>query len=254
VIGKNIKKIIMQLAVKSPLYWWPVRVRSGLAKGAQWTLLPYGSYWRGQTELDVENAIKLHGLVEGASCWDLGAHYGIYAVGMALSVGPRGRVAAFEPDPLSFAKCKYHVEVNRLTWCEVFNAACSDSDAGGVLITVDRAGDSTSHLHYEDEEIPSSGTFGVQTVVLDSLVKTGAIAPPDFVKVDVEGHGAKALAGAIETLRVHKPTILMSFHSPWEWRDTQLLLEGAGYRPYDVGGESMAWKDVEFRTAVLMCR
>src|SRR5713226_6755785 len=80
----------------SRLEYFPVKVRKGIARGARWTLFPYSSYWRGHTEADVEQAIRLHGSIVGAACWDLGAHFGIYAVGMAMAVGATGQVAAFE--------------------------------------------------------------------------------------------------------------------------------------------------------------
>lgn len=253
IMNKQLRKKLSQLVAMSPLSGFPVRVRAGLAKGARWTLLPYSSYWRGKTEMDVEAAIKLHGTMEGASCWDLGAHYGIYAVGMALAVGPKGRVAAFEPDPISFAKCKRHVDMNRLTWCQVFNAACSDHAGRERLIIGAGAGEPKSHLHYENEDVPKEGTVTVETVVLDDLVQQGKIAPPDFVKVDVEGHGAKALAGAIETIRARRPTLVMSCHSIWEWQDTEKLLAGLGYTPRHVTGEPMTWEEFGSHTAVLQC-
>jgi FkbM family methyltransferase len=249
----ELRKKLSQFVAASPLNKWPVRVRAGLAKGARWTLLPYSSYWRGKTEMDVEAAIKLHGTVEGASCWDLGSHYGIYAVGMAMAVGPRGRVAAFEPDPISFAKVRCHVEMNHLTWCRVFNAACSDHAGRETLIIGTSAGEPKSHLHYEDEAVPAEGTVTVETVVLDELVRQGTIAKPDFVKVDVEGHGAKALAGAMETIRACRPTLVMSCHSIWEWQDTEKLLAGLGYTPRHVTGEPMTWEEFGSHTAVLKC-
>lgn len=39
------------------------------------------------------------------------------------------------------------------------------------------------------------GEVTVKTVVLDNLEEEGAIRPAQLIKVDVEGHGGKALRG-----------------------------------------------------------
>src|SRR4051794_29366016 len=104
---KRLRGRISSWLGRTPLAYLPVRVRKGLAKGARWTLLPYTSYWRGHNEVDVEAAIQRQGDLRGMTCWDLGTHYGIYTVGMALAVGPTGEVAGFEPDPASYARCRY---------------------------------------------------------------------------------------------------------------------------------------------------
>ena len=94
-----------------------------------------------------------------------------------------------------------------------------------------RDASTSAHLPYENETwneaIPS---FEVQLRPLDELVKTGEIRPPDFIKVDVEGHGHKALAGAAHTLEIHRPIIMMGFHSETEVTETKRLLEPLGYR------------------------
>lgn len=237
---------------QSPVASWPVRVKKGIAKGARWTAFPYSSYWRGNTEMDVEAAINLHGVTEGGSCWDLGTHFGIYTVGMGMAVGPRGQVAAFEPDPISFAKCKRHVEMNQLTWCKLFNAGASEHPSKGRLIVGNCAGASTSHLAYEDEGEHSTGELIEITLIqLDQLVENGEIRKPDFIKVDVEGHGAKALAGARRSIAAARPTILMSFHSEWELGGTRELLEAIGYSPKETSGTALPWKSCLFRTAIL---
>jgi|TARA_Y100000385_G_C13087054_1_gene636893 hypothetical protein len=50
-------------------------------------------------------------------------------------------------------------------------------------------------------------------VRLDDLVAGEKISPPDFIKVDVEGHGHKALSGAKDTIRKHRPTLVIGMHS-----------------------------------------
>ena len=81
----------------------PVRVRHGIAAGARWPLYPWTSYWRGTHEPALQACLMGlgNGDLTGWSCWDLGAHFGLYSVGLALGVGPTGEVAGFEPTPLS---------------------------------------------------------------------------------------------------------------------------------------------------------
>ena len=89
----------------SPICLIPVRIRAGIAKGARWTLLPHSAYWRHQGEGDVDAVAATLGPLTGQCFWDLGAHFGLYTVGLAIQVGPSGQVASFEPDPRSHARC-----------------------------------------------------------------------------------------------------------------------------------------------------
>jgi FkbM family methyltransferase len=239
----NPKTVASRILSRSPLQYIPVRVKGGLAKGAKWTLLPYSSYWRGHTEMDVEAAIKAHGSIEGATCWDLGAHYGIYTVGMARMVGESGQIVAFEPDKLSFSRLSRHVRMNNLSWVKLYNVAVSNKQGTDKLLRIYGAGESTSHLAYDNETVdPQTETLEVTTVTLDELVKSENLRLPDFIKVDVEGHGAKALEGARESLRQAHPTILMSFHSNAELENTHEILEPLGYRSYDIEGKRTEWE------------
>jgi hypothetical protein len=70
----------------------------------------------------------------------------------------------------------------------------------------------------------------VPLVRLDDLVARGEIRPPDLVKLDVEGHGHLALAGAFETLRRSRPTMLVALHSERETAGIAALVDPLGYR------------------------
>src|SRR5262249_9791005 len=103
--------------------YFPVRVRGGRARGARWTLLPFSSYWRrGETENDVTQAASYLCELKDITFWDIGAHFGIHTVGMAMSVGPSGQVVAFEPDPAAFSRLSYHVRKNDLSNVRLFDA------------------------------------------------------------------------------------------------------------------------------------
>ena len=221
------------------LQYWPVRVRTGVAAGARWSLYPWSAYWRGTHEPALQRALVGLGDIRGWTCWDLGAHFGLYSVGLARRAGPTGEVAAFEPNPASFARLERHRRMNGLETLRLFPAAVSDRAGSADLLTYGDLGSTTTHLAYEDETLGAeTRPIGVPTVVLDELVDAGKIRPPQFIKVDVEGHAHKALAGAARTLAAHRPILIVAFHSPAEVAGVQARLTPLGYESMVIATDS----------------
>ena len=249
----NFRTIISRAIAATPLAYFPVRVRTGPAQGAKWTLAPFSYNWRCGGEHDLAPGLARLSNAKGAVCWDFGAHFGIHTVGMAMQVGPAGQVACFEPDPVAFRRLKYHVQKNRLTNVRLFQAAVSNITGPLKLITTLGLGSSMSHFQYEDEKISErTSMLEVATVVPDELVASGQIRPPDLIKVDVQGHGAKALQGAVKSIRTKRPIIIFSNHSHWELEGTRELLEPLGYRVCSLEGDPMPWEGLNVETGLLL--
>jgi FkbM family methyltransferase len=213
----------------------PVRVRGGLAAGAAWTLYPWTSYWRGTHEPAVQAALLGLGDLTGWACWDVGAHYGIYSIGLARRVGPGGQVAAFEPNAQSYRRLERHARMNRLPWLKTFPLAASDRTGAADLHGP--PGTTFTHLAYEGEEpAATSRPMAVATARLDELLARGEIRPPDLIKIDVEGHGHRVLAGMGSALAAHRPILAVAFHSPQEVRGIRALLDPLGYDATEMGG------------------
>ena len=221
------------------LQYWPVRVRRGIAAGARWTLYPWSAYWRGTQEPAMHETLRSFGDIEGWNCWDLGAHFGIYSVGLARHTGPTGEVAAFEPNPVSYARLERHRRMNGLTWMKTFEAAMSDQAGTAELLTYGDLRSTTTHLAYENETRgAATRPIGVRTLVLDELVASGTLRAPDFIKVDVEGHAHHALAGARHTLATRHPILIVAFHSEPEVQGVFALLTPLGYQHRMIGTDS----------------
>lgn len=231
----------------------PTRVRSGVAAGARWTLYPCSAYWRGGQEPALHDALLSLGDIRGWSCWDLGAHFGIYSVGLARRVGDTGEVAAFEPNPVSYARLERHRQMNHLHWLKTFPAAVSDRHGRGELYTYGNLQSTTTHLAYENETSgPDTHPLAVSMVVLDELVAAGRLRLPDLVKVDVEGHAHHALSGARKALTCKRPILIVGTHSAAELSGTLEILAPLDYEHVVIGAtagesDSLIGRDLLFR-------
>jgi FkbM family methyltransferase len=220
---------------------FPVRVRGGVAEGARWTLYPWSSYWRGGYEPGMQACVLAlgGGNIAGWTCWDLGARYGLYSVGLARLVGPTGQVCAFEPNPESHRRLALHARMNRLGWLSTFEAAASSESGFKPLVTDGDIGATTTHLPYDGEELSgSSAPVSVRTLRLDELVDSGEIRPPNFIKMDVEGHGHRALAGMIRAVSLNRPVMIAAFHSPQEAEGISGTLFDLGYSRVQIATDS----------------
>jgi FkbM family methyltransferase len=221
-----------------------VHARGGLAAGAYWTLYPFSSYWRGTSDLEAVRWVDRF-CAPGTAALDLGAHFGLYTVGMARRVGPTGQVVALEPEATARARCIRHVRMNGLSWVKVYAEAASSFTGTIRLVENGGAGSTTSFVSRD----PGVGE-SLACVRLDDLYSRDALRMPSFIKIDVENHGAEALGGA-RTLLVSRPSILMSFHSKEELAGAKGILAPLGYGVTSLTGARADWPDALYRTAVL---
>jgi FkbM family methyltransferase len=252
---QGLRSLLDWFMTASHLEFLPVRVRTGIAAGSRWTVYPWSGYWRGGHEPELQDALLRLGNWTGKSCWDLGAHFGLYSIGLARATGPTGQVAAFEPNPLSHRRLDYHRRLNRLEWLFTFPSAVSDRAGTSELYTYGSLHGTTVHLPYDGEIAgPDTHPLAVTTVVLDDLVRLRQLRAPDFIKVDVEGHAHRALAGAQATLAMHRPTLVVAFHSPEEIAGVLALLDPLGYRREIIGSPAVSDSEMSGRDVLFQPR
>lgn len=141
--------------------------------------------------------------------WDIGANIGDHTR-QYLDWGMH--VIAFEPHPTAFA-C---LEWNCLE-ALCLNLAASDVNGSVNFVTNENVGAS---------RIAEDGEWSVPAVRLDDLVAQGKIRSPNFVKIDIEGHEVRALAGMRNTIEEHRPIVFCEMN-----RDA---LAANGYAPADL--------------------
>ncbi len=153
----------------------------------------------------------------GARVWDVGANVGLFAFAAAFLAGERGSVLAIEPDPFLASllrRSAAHEPSNRsarssgvLAAVEVIEAAVAATD-GEVELHIAERGRAANHLAAVEGSSQAGGVRTrrrVRAVTLDGLLLTHA--PPDVLKIDVEGAEMLVLGGAKKLLAEARPRV-----------------------------------------------
>jgi FkbM family methyltransferase len=175
-------------------------------------------------------------LARGMTMIDVGAHMGLYSMIASKLVGESGLVIAVEPSVREFQRLTSHVALNGLHNIRCLQMAASDSSGWAKLRVAWEwnSGHNTLGRSLGREVVPV-GEEDVRTESIDALVANQGLERVDLVKIDVEGHEPKVLAGAIETLTRFRPRLLVEVSEETLRRQgasveaVLAFLEGYGY-------------------------
>lgn len=161
-------------------------------------------------------------------CLDVGAHVGEYCAALEQCVDS-SRICAFEPNPETCALlCRFFPKIH------IENVALSDA-GGTAKLSVPRSGKKTYATRGTLEH--TEGGDDVMKVSLTTLdaFATRTNAPLSFVKIDVEGHERRVIAGGKQTILRDHPIILIEIeerHSAQPIAETFKEIEAMGYRGF----------------------
>ena len=142
--------------------------------------------------------------------YDVGANVGIYAVTLAAG-GPDRRVVAFEPSPPAVVCLRANVARNRLADRVEIHAYGLGDEHGTRPFYVSTAPELSG---FDRESATRWGaTVGDRPNVPVRRLDDLSLAPPDVIKLDVEGGGPAVLRGGHETLERHRPTLVVETHT-----------------------------------------
>jgi FkbM family methyltransferase len=169
----------------------------------------------------------------GEAFYDVGANVGFLSVLAARRVGPQGQVHCFEPLPANADQIRHNAQLGGLRQVSVHQIALANSQgmAKFRVSTVPTFGALEGSPMAVDQQV---STIEVPVSTLDHVVKHLRLPKPAMVKIDIEGSEADFLTGAEETIREHRPILLIELHGTN--KEVASFLRGAAYVADVVGG------------------
>jgi FkbM family methyltransferase len=208
----GVKRRAKRLLARKPVW---VQVRSGMSQGIwmRLNLQDDARLWRGEHEPTLQDALSAV-VLPGTVVYDIGAHLGSIALGVARLVGPNGHVVAFEADPRNAETLRENRDRNYLTGTlRIVPSAVWSSSSKGISFR--SGGEKRAHGGVEmDGQRPVLGRgqlIDVPAVTLDDFVASAGPAP-HLVKIDVEGGEYDVLLGGDRLFSIQRPLIAAEIH------------------------------------------
>ncbi len=169
--------------------------------------------------------------------YDVGANIGIYTIMAGRQVGADGQVLAFEPHSPTFACLLNNIMANDLEGIvSPCNFALSDREGHfpfNYQSSIPASSDSQLHSRRRssgEEYTPKIAEFKFATTI-DRLLEDGNTAPPDHVKIDVDGNELLILRGMAELMTGAKRPKSMQVEINLQGKEELFaFMEAHGYR------------------------
>jgi FkbM family methyltransferase len=177
----------------------------------EWHLWAFGSYE------DHFGELFRYLLAPGDRCMDIGANIGIHTVRLAKLVGVSGEVIAVEPDEELALRADSNLRLNQLGNVRLVQAAASDH--GGRTVPLYRPGTQQPNKG-QASLLPHQHLKGhPATVPVTTVDDLNDGQPVALIKIDVEGHEAAVIRGAVRAIDESLPCVI--FESDPQLRSDQ---------------------------------
>lgn len=169
-----------------------------------------GEPWEPEAAKVFEQYVK-----PGMSVVDMGAYNGVHTVRLAQLVGPTGHVYAFEPNPPAVAMLRENVRLNGVeAQTTVYPVGVSDPPVTGYVKLSDNPHNlGGAHMCSEEDErthrlnCQNASQVKIELIRIDDDLQRWIPTRVGFVKIDVEGHEDRVIAGSRAWLTRDHPVI-----------------------------------------------
>lgn len=209
------------------LYGYFMKIDPTKDNGIERSLYYTGTYEKGSLDL-IQNVLK-----EGDVFVDVGANIGMMTVFASKVVGNKGKVVAFEPNPITRDILKENIKKNNLSNVIISEYAIGATNEDAVIYDRWDANRGCASLIKPDFETDS---YDIKVTTLSNFLDDGI--NPNMIKIDVEGYELEVLKGVLDIIQSKDAPMLMV-----EYSDMRVnKVNGNTFEIYDLIKESNNYK------------
>ena len=137
---------------------------------------------------------------------DIGSHLGEYLVGFVNNISEKGKVLAFEANPIAYSYLKKIIDLNK--WnnkVKLINKAIGDKNKSNSIYIKSNSIDPSQTIYEKEGGIKQEIVMTKIDNILDEI-------KPNIILLDVEGYELKALEGAKNTLLNNSVIVSVEIH------------------------------------------
>jgi FkbM family methyltransferase len=188
-------------------------IMAGPLKGYQWPTERSYEYITGTNEPPEVMSTFCSWFSPHSVFYDIGSNIGYYSF-IANTFITNGRIYAFEPTSFNneLFKQLLHINKNKMPADNIELHEFAISDAEKEVLFSNNVNSAEGNTYIPGAPNFKGDTTKVPCYSIDTLCKMG-YAPPDIIKIDVEGAEYDVLLGAAYTLATYKPNIFLATHN-----------------------------------------
>ena len=148
----------------------------------------------------------------GATVYDVGAFHGLLTLHFAAKAKA---VICFEPNTANHKRLSENLALNSIGNVQVRKAGVGSKRQTLRMVSNPLMPGGSSVDAKLGDAIRRSGEVveeEISIITLDEEIAEAGLAPPDFVKIDIEGWEIEALRGAKSTLLKYRPALFLEMH------------------------------------------
>ena len=136
---------------------------------------------------------------------DVGAFNGNSSLYFAGKVKESGKVIAIEPDPVTYESLQHNIEIFQ-------DNAFADTITTLNIAISNQEGTLRFRRQGAASRVDPNGDISVNSRTLDSIVDELSLDKLDLLKFDIEGYEKEALSGAVRTIKMFRPKLMICIY------------------------------------------
>lgn len=160
----------------------------------------------------------------GMTAIDVGANFGYYSVLLAELVGETGKLIAVEPNPHAADFLQRSIELNGFSQrSQIKQVVLGQTDASSATLFIrDHEPKNSTVVQSSFNAAPQDGyLLQIPATTMDALCRS--LDRVDFIKIDAEGAEESIFAAMDETIKRHKPMIVVEFNAGRSLNSAQFI-------------------------------